>query len=82
MSQILYGQPSSSDSTPTHRHLEILQAILLDPNLTYATHAERLGITENTLHNHLREAFSRLEVNNLTAALVKAIRLHLIDPVR
>jgi DNA-binding NarL/FixJ family response regulator len=63
----------------TSRHIEILRAIITRPNLTYAEHASRLGIAENTLRNHIKTIFDRLQVNNLTAAVIKAIQLRIVD---
>ena len=62
----------------TQRQREVLQAIAAAPELTYAQHADRLGISEHTVSHHLRQIFARLTVSNLTAAIVNAVRLGLI----
>ncbi len=62
----------------TRRQREVLQAIAAAPQLTYAQHADRLGISEHTISHHLRQIFARLAVSNLTAAIVTAARLGLI----
>ncbi|CAG0987065.1 partial Transcriptional regulatory protein DesR, partial [Anaerolineae bacterium] len=64
----------------TNRQLEVLQAICASPNQSYSEHAAKLGIEENTLRNHLRAIFERLDVNNLAAAIIKASQMGLIDP--
>lgn len=64
----------------TNRQLEVLQSICASPNQSYSAHAAKLGIEENTLRNHLRSIFERLDVNNLAAAIIKASQMGLIDP--
>lgn len=62
----------------TRRQREVLQAIAAAPQLTYAQHADHLGISEHTISHHLRQIFTRLAVSNLTAAVITAARLGLI----
>jgi DNA-binding NarL/FixJ family response regulator len=64
----------------TERQLEILLAVWRNPNLSYAEHAENLGIAENTFDNHLKAVFRELDANNLAGALVKAVKSGLIPP--
>lgn len=64
----------------TQRQIEILKAIALDANLPYSEHARNLGITEGTLHNHLRTAFEKLGAKNVTFAIVRAMQLGIIPP--
>lgn len=63
----------------TERQEEILRTIAANPDWSYANHAETLGISEHTFSNHLRQIFDRLEVNNVTAALIKAIQLGIVS---
>lgn len=65
-------------SVLTGRQEEIMQAIAANPDWSYASHAEVLGISEHTFSNHLRQIFERLEVNNIAAALIKAIQLGIV----
>lgn len=58
----------------TPRQIETLQAIVTNPELSSTLHAHNLNISENTLRNHLAAIFERLGVNNLTAAVVRAIQ--------
>ena len=63
----------------TERQQQILWAIVAEPDLSYAAHAQKLGISEHTFSNHLRQIFERLEVSNITAAIVKGIRLGIVS---
>lgn len=67
------------NQTLTQRQREILQVIAENPDRSYAQHAARLNISEHTLSNHLRQIFERLEVTNITAAIVKAIQQGIIN---
>jgi DNA-binding NarL/FixJ family response regulator len=62
----------------TPRQVEILEAMVSQPNLTYQDQAQRLGISRHTLDTHLRTIFQKLEVFNLTAAILTAVRLGII----
>lgn len=62
----------------TLRQLEILNAILAEPNHSYVQHAERLGITDSTFDSHLYNIYRKLEVNTLTAAVIRALQLGLL----
>jgi DNA-binding CsgD family transcriptional regulator len=42
--------------------------------------ASQLGITSKTVNNHLGSVYRRLGVENLTQAVLRAIRFGLIDP--
>ena len=64
----------------TERQREILQAVVLDANLSYAEQAQRLGISVDTFRNHLRAIFQRLGAANLTCAVVRAVQLGLLPP--
>jgi two-component system response regulator DegU len=63
----------------TDRQQQILWAIVAAPDLSYAAHAQKLGISEHTFSNHLRQIFERLDVSNITAAIIKAIRLGIVS---
>ena len=67
------------DGLITRRQKQILLAIVEQPNLTYAEHALRLGISEGTLKNRLSELFKRIGVKNITACLIEAIRTGVIS---
>lgn len=64
----------------TPRHAQILQYVA--EGLSVQEAAQRLGITPKTVNNHLGAVYRRLGVENLTQAVLQAIRAGLIDPSR
>ena len=64
----------------TPRHAQILQYVA--DGLSVQEAARRLGITPKTVNNHLGAVYRRLGVENLTQAVLLAIRVGLIDPSR
>lgn len=64
----------------TPRHAQILQFVA--EGLSVQEAATRLGITSKTVNNHLGAVYRRLGVENLTQAVLQAIRVGLIDPAR
>ncbi len=77
---LVSAQPAPKDKLLTARQYEILNAIVANSNWSYAQHAAQLNISEHTFSNHLRQIFERLEVNNVTAAVLKAIQLGILQP--
>lgn len=71
-------QDAGEEPLLTPRQVEILTALAVDPHLPRSGIAARLGISEHTLTYHLRLIFARLDVTNLTAAVMKAIQLDLL----
>jgi len=76
--QILKTPPSGNDYLTT-RQCEVLLAVIAAPNLSYKQHAARLNISESTWDSHLRNIYTRLEVNSLTAAVLRAASLGIIN---
>jgi len=68
-----------NEAALTTRQREIIRAIAAQPELTYAQHADQIGISEHTFTNHLRQIFSRLGVSNVTAAVVRAMQLGIVS---
>jgi DNA-binding CsgD family transcriptional regulator len=66
--------------TITPRHAQILQYVAEGMSVHQA--ASQLGITSKTVNNHLGSVYRRLGVENLTQAVLRAIRFGLIDPSR
>ncbi len=64
----------------TPRHAQILQYVA--DGLSVQEAAQQLGITPKTVNNHLGAVYRRLGVENLTQAVLQAIRAGLIDPSR
>jgi DNA-binding NarL/FixJ family response regulator len=57
--------------------VEILQRIA--DGLTTKQVARELGITQKTVHNHLNAIYRRLDAQNLTHAILSAVRLGIIE---
>ena len=58
------------------RQVEILQ--LIAHNMTTKQVARELKITQKTVHNHLNAIYRRLDTQNLTHAVLSAVRLGII----
>ena len=66
--------------TITTRHAQILQHVA--DGRTVQETAKLLGITSKTVNNHLGSVYRRLDVENLTQAVLQAIRLGFVDASR
>jgi DNA-binding NarL/FixJ family response regulator len=62
-------QPGSEVETLSKREQEIIE--LLAQGLLYKQIADRLEISPNTVHNHLRRIYGKLHVQSRTEAVVK-----------
>jgi DNA-binding NarL/FixJ family response regulator len=78
--ELVTGPVEKASSLLTKRQKEIIEAIAMSPNASYAQHAANLGIAESTLRNHLTLAFRALEVNGITAAIMRCKELGIISP--
>ncbi len=63
-------------STP--RRKQVLQSLIDQPELNLAARARYLRMSPHTLDNHLRFIYEALDVNNLNAALIMAVRAGII----
>ena len=63
----------------TRRQLEVVE-LLSRPGATQATVSEALGISEQTVKNHLQTVYDRLDVRSLAQA-VRLLRRELGTPV-
>jgi DNA-binding NarL/FixJ family response regulator len=63
------NKPASDVETLTEREREILS--LLAKGLSYKRIAYNLGISYNTVHNHLRAVYKKLHVQSCTEAVAK-----------
>ncbi len=57
----------------TKRELEIIEEICAHDDPPYNTVAERMGISENTVHTHRARIFNKLGVNNRQGLLRAAL---------
>lgn len=77
VAQLLTSQPPAKRDPArelTERQMEVLCAIVANANLSYAEHAQRMGISEDTFRNHIRAIFEKLDASNLTSAILRAIQ--------
>ena len=73
----LVGEVGTEDEVLSERQAEILQSIA-DGHTTKQV-ARELGITQKTVHNHLNSIYRRLDAQNLTHAVLSAVRLGIIN---
>ena len=70
-------EPVADEPILSERHIEILQ--LIADGMTTKQAARELGITQKTVHNHLNSVYRRLDTQNLTHAVLSAVRLGIIE---
>ncbi|MFS2124483.1 LuxR C-terminal-related transcriptional regulator [Pseudomonas sp. Pseusp97] len=58
----------------TLRERELISAIVEDPSAKYMSIAERLGISEHTVHNHLSNIYQKLNLINRMDLLMYALK--------
>ncbi|QLL16182.1 response regulator transcription factor [Pseudomonas chlororaphis] len=63
----------------TLRERELIRAIVGDPSAKYMSIAERLGISEHTVHNHLSNIYQKLNLINRIDLLMYALKHGLTD---
>lgn len=63
----------------TTRERELIRAIAADPSAKYMSIAQRLGISEHTVHNHLSSIYHKLGLINRIDLLVYALKHQLVD---
>jgi DNA-binding NarL/FixJ family response regulator len=71
-------EANSPSELLTPRQCEVLQVLAASPGLTQERQAEQLGIAVSTLKKHLNHIYRILGVSNSTAAIMKAVQLHII----
>jgi DNA-binding NarL/FixJ family response regulator len=78
--QVLTRKPPRPAVELSDRQMEVLQAMIAYPGEGYAVWAEKVGVAEDTVRNHIRVIYEKLGVKNASAAIVKAIQLGMIPP--
>ncbi len=77
-------QPLPEPPTPalfrlsTPRRQQVLESLITQPELNLAARARYLRMSPHTLDNHLRFIYEVLDVNNLNATLIMAVRTGVI----
>jgi DNA-binding NarL/FixJ family response regulator len=63
----------------TKQQLSILRVVVRSPGASREEQARSLDISVSTLHKHTNKMFAAMEVPNMIACVLKAIRLGLVD---
>ena len=78
--QVIYAAPKiKSTRALTEQQMNVLRAIMRSPEATREMLAESLHISKSTLQKHITAIFEALEVPNMEACIIKAIRMRLVD---
>lgn len=64
----------------TGRQLDVLRAIIRSPEASREEIAQSLHISKSTLQKHITALFTTLNVPNMEACIIKAMRMRLVDP--
>lgn len=68
--------PLRSDSVLTQREIDLLQALV--DGCSYKMVADRLGISIDTVRNHIRHTYDKLHVHSKSEAVAKALKDRLV----
>lgn len=80
---IIYSAPKiNSRNLLTEQQLNVLRAIIRSPEASRETLAESLFISKSTLQKHVGAIFQTLNVPNMEACILKAMRMGLVDVER
>lgn len=63
----------------TKRELEVIRAVLRSPDVERVDLAPTMGIAPSTLHKHIHSLYEKMEVSNMVACVLKAMRMGLVD---
>ena len=69
--------PERRDSALTPQERSLVR--LLADGFSYQAAAERLGVSINTVRDHVRNVYEKLHVHSKSEAVSKALRRHMID---
>ena len=75
--RVINGENSSGRMKLTRRELEVLEKVIL--GLTTQEIAERLFVSINTIETHRKNILQKLKATNIVDAVVKAMRIGLIE---
>ncbi|WP_371366337.1 response regulator transcription factor [Pseudomonas sp. QL9] len=68
------NQEQAKQAKLTLRERELIRAIVEEPSAKYMSIAERLGISEHTVHNHLSSIYQKLDLINRMDLLMYALK--------
>lgn len=75
--EMFNGAPSQANLL-TEKQREVILAIAKNPNATYADIADELCITTRTMKGHLANIYQALNVNNVTACIIRCMQYGII----
>lgn len=74
---VRFSEPARPAYNLTEKQLQVLE--LLVKGLKYKEVGEELGVAVNTVNSHIKEIYSKLQVNSKAAAVRKAIQERLVN---
>ncbi|MCB8975814.1 MAG: response regulator transcription factor [Ardenticatenaceae bacterium] len=78
--EIIYAAPKIRQKRElTDQQLNVLRAIMRSPEATREALAESLYISKSTLQKHITAIFEAMNVPNMEACIIKAMRMRLVD---
>jgi len=78
--QVIYAAPKIRQTRAlTDQQMNVLRAIMRSPEATREMLAESLHISKSTLQKHITAIFEALDVPNMEACIIKAMRMRLVD---
>ena len=78
--EVIYAAPRIKQKRElTDQQMNVLRAIMRSPEATREMLAESLHISKSTLQKHITAIFEALDVPNMEACIIKAMRMRLVD---
>ena len=78
--EIIYSSPKINEKKLlTKQQLNVLRAIIRSPGASREAIAKSLFISKSTLQKHIAAIFESLDVPNMEACIIKAMRMRLVD---
>ncbi|MCC6604741.1 MAG: response regulator transcription factor [Anaerolineae bacterium] len=78
--EVIYAAPKIKPTRAlTDQQMNVLRAIMRSPEATREMLAESLHISKSTLQKHITAIFEALDVPNMEACIIKAMRMRLVD---
>jgi DNA-binding NarL/FixJ family response regulator len=77
-SKEMFRDTPSQANLLTEKQKEVILAIARNPNANYADIADELYITTRTMKGHLANIYQALDVNNITACIIRCMQYGII----